>query len=123
MDRGTEVAALDGTGAVLVSQTIGHDCDELIWQRAGVLAGPLGELLQGSEDCGLMGLLLQELGKPLGDQDSEKVFGYVFGVSGPVVTAENMSGSAMYELVRVGHDELVGEIIRLEGDMATIQVH
>ena len=33
-----------------------------------------------------------------------------------------MSGSAMYELVRVGHQELVGEIIRLEGDFATIQV-
>lgn len=29
----------------------------------------------------------------------------------------------MYELVRVGHSELVGEIIRLEGDMATIQVY
>merc|ERR1712142_344564 len=56
-------------------------------------------------------------------RESEKLFGYVFGVSGPVVTAENMSGSAMYELVRVGHDELVGEIIRLEGDMATIQVY
>lgn len=28
----------------------------------------------------------------------------------------------MYELVRVGYSELVGEIIRLEGDMATIQV-
>jgi vacuolar-type H+-ATPase catalytic subunit A/Vma1 len=40
-----------------------------------------------------------------------------------VVTANKMSGSAMYELVRVGHDELVGEIIRLEGDMATIQVY
>ena len=40
-----------------------------------------------------------------------------------VVTAQKMSGAAMYELVRVGHDELVGEIIRLEGDMATIQVY
>jgi hypothetical protein len=39
-----------------------------------------------------------------------------------VVTAERMAGSAMYELVRVGYFELVGEIIRLEGDMATIQV-
>lgn len=29
----------------------------------------------------------------------------------------------MYELVRVGYHELVGEIIRLEGDMATIQVY
>jgi len=40
-----------------------------------------------------------------------------------VVTAERMAGSAMYELVRVGYFELVGEIIRLEGDMATIQVY
>ncbi|KRF81299.1 V-type proton ATPase catalytic subunit A [Drosophila virilis] len=49
--------------------------------------------------------------------------GCVFGVSGPVVNAEKMAGSAMYELVRVGHFRLVGEIIRLEGDMATIQVY
>lgn len=40
-----------------------------------------------------------------------------------VVTASSMAGAAMYELVRVGHCELVGEIIRLEGDMATIQVY
>lgn len=40
-----------------------------------------------------------------------------------VVTAEKMFGSAMYELVRVGHFELIGEIIRLEGDIATIQVN
>ncbi|KFD51974.1 hypothetical protein M514_07106 [Trichuris suis] len=57
------------------------------------------------------------------DHEHESHFGYVFGISGPVVTAENMSGAAMYELVRVGHFELVGEIIRLEGDMATIQVY
>lgn len=50
-------------------------------------------------------------------------YGKVFGVSGPVVTAEAMSGAAMYELVRVGHSQLVGEIIRLEGDQATIQVY
>ncbi len=40
-----------------------------------------------------------------------------------VVTAERMRGVAMYELVRVGHEQLVGEIIRLEGDSATIQVY
>ena len=34
-----------------------------------------------------------------------------------------MAGAAMYELVRVGHSELVGEIIRLEGDTATLQVY
>lgn len=43
-------------------------------------------------------------------------------MSGPVVVADHMSGSAMYELVRVGADALIGEIIRLEGDTATIQV-
>ena len=58
----------------------------------------------------------------IGDEDKEGKFGYVHAVSGPVVTAEKMSGSAMYELVRVGYYELVGEIIRLEGDLATIQV-
>lgn len=47
---------------------------------------------------------------------------YVRKVSGPVVIADNMSGAAMHELVRVGADNLIGEIIRLEGDTATIQV-
>lgn len=46
-----------------------------------------------------------------------------FGFLLLVVTATAMAGAAMYELVRVGHSELVGEIIRLEGDMATIQVY
>jgi V-type H+-transporting ATPase subunit A len=49
--------------------------------------------------------------------------GEVYSVSGPVVIAAKMSGSQMYELVRVGHTKLVGEIIRLEGDHATIQVY
>jgi V-type H+-transporting ATPase subunit A len=40
-----------------------------------------------------------------------------------VVIAEGMSGAAMFELVRVGHHKLVGEIIRLEGDTASIQVY
>ncbi|XP_022216481.2 V-type proton ATPase catalytic subunit A [Drosophila obscura] len=53
----------------------------------------------------------------------EDHIGRIFGVSGPVVNAEDMAGAAMYELVRVGHSSLVGEIIRLEGDMATIQVY
>ena len=44
-------------------------------------------------------------------------------VSGPVVVADKMYGAAMYELVRVGGDELIGEIIRLEGETATIQCY
>jgi len=59
----------------------------------------------------------------IADVEDESQYGYVFGVSGPVVVAQQMSGAAMYELVRVGHGELVGEIIRLEGDLATIQVY
>ncbi|CAG8463372.1 7202_t:CDS:10 [Ambispora leptoticha] len=57
------------------------------------------------------------------DAEREKDFGYVFAVSGPVVVAEQMNGSAMYELVRVGYQELVGEVIRLDGNKATIQVY
>ncbi|KAF8245942.1 putative V-type proton ATPase catalytic subunit A [Wilcoxina mikolae CBS 423.85] len=50
-------------------------------------------------------------------------YGTIFSVSGPVVVAENMIGCAMYELVRVGHDALVGEVIRIDADKATIQVY
>ena len=46
---------------------------------------------------------------------------YVRKVSGPVVVADGMGGAAMYELIKVGQDNLIGEIIRLEGDSATIQ--
>ncbi|KAK9663724.1 H(+)-transporting V1 sector ATPase subunit A, partial [Basidiobolus ranarum] len=53
----------------------------------------------------------------------ESEYGYIYSVSGPVVIAEKMNGSAMYELVRVGHEELVGEVIRIDGDKATIQVY
>jgi len=49
----------------------------------------------------------------ISDEDRESKFGQVFGVSGPVVIAENMTGAAMYELVRVGHDELVGGTIHV----------
>ncbi|ORX58517.1 putative TFP1p-H+-ATPase V1 domain 69 kd catalytic subunit, vacuolar [Piromyces finnis] len=59
----------------------------------------------------------------IADSERESEYGQIFAVSGPVVTAENMTGSAMYELVRVGYQELVGEVIRIEGDKATIQVY
>ncbi|KXZ46920.1 hypothetical protein GPECTOR_39g414 [Gonium pectorale] len=53
--------------------------------------------------------------------EKESDYGYIRKVSGPVVVADHMAGAAMYELVRVGTDNLIGEIIRLEGDSATIQ--
>lgn len=55
--------------------------------------------------------------------DADAQHGSVFSVSGPVVVAENMIGCAMYELCRVGYDKLVGEVIRIDGDKATIQVY
>jgi len=53
----------------------------------------------------------------------KKLFGRVLQVAGPLVVAEKMSGSSMNELVRVGHDKLVGEIILLQEDTASIQCY
>ena len=49
--------------------------------------------------------------------------GSVTRVVGPVVEAKGMSKAVMHELVEVGEEGLIGEIIRLEGDQATIQVY
>jgi V/A-type H+/Na+-transporting ATPase subunit A len=43
-------------------------------------------------------------------------------ISGPVVVATGLEGAQMYDVVRIGELGLVGEIIRLEGNKATIQV-
>ncbi|SMN18301.1 similar to Saccharomyces cerevisiae YDL185W VMA1 Subunit A of the eight-subunit V1 peripheral membrane domain of the vacuolar H+-ATPase [Maudiozyma saulgeensis] len=57
------------------------------------------------------------------EDHAESEYGSIYSVSGPVIVAENMIGCAMYELVKVGHDNLVGEVIRIDGDKATIQVY
>ncbi|RLF52653.1 MAG: ATP synthase subunit A [Thermoplasmata archaeon] len=49
--------------------------------------------------------------------------GKIVRVSGPVVEARGMKGAKMYDVVRVGDENLIGEIIRLNQDMATIQVY
>ena len=49
--------------------------------------------------------------------------GSVIRVAGPVVEAKGMAEAVMHELVEVGDEGLIGEIIRLEGDRATIQVY
>ncbi|MCS7107939.1 MAG: V-type ATP synthase subunit A [Sulfolobales archaeon] len=51
------------------------------------------------------------------------VIGKVWRVSGPLVIAENMSGSMIYEVVYIGNDALIGEIIGIQGDKAFIQVY
>jgi V/A-type H+-transporting ATPase subunit A len=49
--------------------------------------------------------------------------GTINRISGPFIIAKNMSGSHMYELVRVGDAGIIGEIIRLEGKNAAIQAY
>jgi V/A-type H+-transporting ATPase subunit A len=47
----------------------------------------------------------------------------IIKISGPTVQAGNMFGCFMGEVVRAGRDKLIGEIIRIEGDTAIIQVY
>jgi len=54
---------------------------------------------------------------------SEFETGKIERVAGPVVVASHMLGARMYELVKVGSSNLIGEIIRVEADTATIQVY
>ena len=49
--------------------------------------------------------------------------GRIVWVSGPAVKADGMSEAQMYETVVVGESKLVGEVIRLTGDVAFIQVY
>ncbi|MEM0083737.1 MAG: ATP synthase subunit A [Candidatus Nezhaarchaeales archaeon] len=49
--------------------------------------------------------------------------GRIVRIAGPVVVAKGMRGSQMFELVNVGELNLIGEIIRLQEDLATIQVY
>lgn len=44
-------------------------------------------------------------------------------ISGPVVAAKGLAGAQMFDVVRIGELGLVGEIIRLEGKSAMIQVY
>ncbi len=49
--------------------------------------------------------------------------GKIWRVSGPLVIADDMKGSQVYEVVEIGEEGLVGEIVGLEGDRAIIQAH
>jgi V/A-type H+/Na+-transporting ATPase subunit A len=49
--------------------------------------------------------------------------GVVYRVTGPVVAAKGLEGAKMFDVVRVGDLGLVGEVIRLQGDTATLQIY
>ncbi len=55
--------------------------------------------------------------------NGEFMAGKVVKVSGPLIVAEGMGDSKMYDVVKVSKMGLIGEIIELRGEMASIQVY
>ena len=49
--------------------------------------------------------------------------GTIIKVSGPLIVAGGMADAKMYDVVRVGKQHLIGEIIELRGDKASVQVY
>ena len=49
--------------------------------------------------------------------------GKIIKVSGPLVVAEGMDEANIYDMVKVGEKGLIGEIIEMRGDKASIQVY
>ena len=49
--------------------------------------------------------------------------GKIIKVSGPLVVAEGMENANVYDVVRVSEKKLIGEIIEMRGDQASIQVY
>lgn len=49
--------------------------------------------------------------------------GVVSGISGPTVTAKGMNGARMHTTAFVGKDGLLGEIVRIQGEQAVLQVY
>jgi V/A-type H+-transporting ATPase subunit A len=48
--------------------------------------------------------------------------GQLSRIAGPVVVAKNLA-ARMYDVVRVGHEKLMGEVIQIDGDKVIIQVY
>jgi V/A-type H+-transporting ATPase subunit A len=55
-------------------------------------------------------------------REREKGKGTIYRISGPVVTAQGIS-SRMYDVVFVGHEHLMGEVIEIQGDKTIVQVY
>lgn len=62
----------------------------------------------------------EEVGR---EETGREETGRIVKVAGPLVVAEGMGTSRMYDVVKVSDNRLVGEIIELEGEKASIQVY
>ncbi len=51
------------------------------------------------------------------------MIGRITKVSGPLIVAENLADVEMYDVVKVSDKKLIGEVIELRGDKASIQVY
>lgn len=49
--------------------------------------------------------------------------GKILSIAGSLVTANNMSGAAVQDVCHVGHSRLIGEIVEINGDVASVQVY
>lgn len=49
--------------------------------------------------------------------------GTIYGINGPVIYLKGNTGFRMSEMVYVGHEKLVGEVISLDKDLTTVQVY
>lgn len=49
--------------------------------------------------------------------------GKIIKIAGPLVVAKNIPGAKMYDVVRVGEERLIGEILEIRGNDASIQVY
>ena len=54
---------------------------------------------------------------------NDKKVGIISKVAGPLVLAKNMADVKLYDVVRVSEKRLIGEVIELRGDVASIQVY
>ncbi|NLB11302.1 V-type ATP synthase subunit A, partial [bacterium] len=54
---------------------------------------------------------------------NDKKVGIISKVAGPLVLAKGMGDVKLYDVVRVSEKRLIGEVIELRGDVASIQVY
>ncbi len=54
---------------------------------------------------------------------SDKIIGQIRRVNGPVIQVKGIKEASMMELVYVGEEHLIGELVKLDGNTATVQVY
>ncbi len=54
---------------------------------------------------------------------NDRIIGRVKRVNGPVIEAMGITDAQMFELVRVGNERLIGELVKLQADSAVVQVY